>query len=52
MKQFNLSGRAYASILKLARTIADLAGTPDICKPHVLEAVQYKRLDQARDDFN
>jgi len=51
MKQFNLSGRAYASILKLARTIADLAGAHDIHKPHVLEAVQYKRLDQAREDF-
>ncbi|WP_321493888.1 YifB family Mg chelatase-like AAA ATPase [uncultured Desulfobacter sp.] len=50
MKQFNLSGRAYASILKLARTIADLAGTRDIHKSHVLEAVQYKRLDQSRDD--
>ena len=49
MKQFNLSGRAYASILKLARTIADLDQAPDIQKPHVLEAVQYKRLDQNQD---
>jgi len=52
MKQFNLSGRAYASILKLARTIADLADAPDILKTHVLEAVQYKRLDQTRNDFS
>ena len=52
MKQFNLSGRAYASILKLARTIADLADVPDIRKPHVLEAIQYKRMDQAGDDFS
>ena len=47
MSRLNLSGRAYASILKVARTIADLAGEAMIAKPHVLEAVQYKRMDPA-----
>ncbi len=49
MARLNLSGRAYASILKVARTIADLAGEPQILKPHVLEAVQYKRMDRTDD---
>ena len=40
--QFNLSARAYFRILKLARTIADLAGRPAIALEHVAEALQYR----------
>lgn len=40
--QMNLSGRAYYRILKLARTIADLAGEEKIMLEHVAEAIQYR----------
>lgn len=49
MNMFALSARAYASILKTARTIADLAGSTRVLRPHVLEAVQYKTLDRQDD---
>ncbi len=42
MKQLNLSARAFHRILKLARTIADLADSPRIETPHLAEAVQYR----------
>lgn len=41
--QFNLSARAYHRVLKLSRTIADLAGEGRIGAPHVAEALQYRR---------
>lgn len=42
MTQLQLTARAFHRILKLARTIADLAGEPDIASPHVAEALQYR----------
>lgn len=43
--RFGLSARAYHRILKIARTIADLAGTDNLHSEHVAEAVQYRRLE-------
>ena len=40
--KYQLSGRRYDRILKLARTIADLEGADDIKQPHLMQALQYR----------
>jgi magnesium chelatase family protein len=42
MQQLQMSARAFHRILKLARTIADLAGSKKIDTPHLAEAIQYR----------
>ena len=44
--KLGLSARAYTRIIKIARTIADLSGCPDILPEHLSEASSYRFLDR------
>ena len=41
-ERFRLSARAYHRVLKVARTLADLAGAEKVSRPHIAEALSYR----------
>ena len=49
MESLQLSARSLHRILRVARTIADLAGSDEIQTPHLTEAIGYRRMERGRE---
>ena len=47
-QQLHLSARGYHRVLRVARSIADLDGSEMIRKPHIAEAIAFRRVPRAR----
>ena len=51
MTKLDLSARAYDKVLRVARTIADLKGTEAVSPDDLVEAIQFRKLDDEQNKF-